>query len=288
MKKTVSSHIFFLIVAAALFSFAAPKSHALFFPGPGDPTLDAPTDVGFTLKNVGAYASTAASTANNVMQEQVKYTKALKKKYTDKYSGVSIGGGKDKKKKAVPATKTIKKSKVADIYKPTSVKKAFYKLFLAYPDTNEDVNAAYRAKATDFYNDTVIEIYTSVRELEKEMAELTASVNNLTNDLVAGDGGNGAEGGDDNNGTWKNAYIAYDTMNKLLMVTEELVAMRAQYEAALALKDYIAPVAKKSKKTSSVLTNEKQMLAANAVRSNTSTMVFAQMTAAKFRQSSAA
>lgn len=291
MKKTILSHIFFLMVFAALFSFAASKSHALFFPGPGDPTLDAPTDVTFTLKNVGAYASTASSAANNVMQEQVKYTKALKKKYTDKYSGISLGGGKDKKKKAVPASKTIKKTKVADIYKPTSVKKAFYKLFLAYPDTKEEVNAAYRAKATEFFNDTIIEIYTSVRELEKEMAELTASVNNLTNDLVTGDGGNGAEAGDDNNGAWKNAYIAYDTMNKLLMVTEELVAMRAQYEAALALKDYITPVEKKSKKTSSVLINKNLLLADNvtssSVRSNKSTLVFAQMTEAQFRQSSA-
>lgn len=295
MKKSLLSHIFFLTTFVAVLSFAASNSYAfLGIPGPMTPTLDGPTDVGFTLKNVGAVASSASSAANNFMQEQLKYTKALKKQYTDKYSGVfdsKIKG--QKKKKAVPATKTIKKSSVADIYKPSSVKKAFYKLFLAYPSSEGDVNSAYRKKATDFYSDTIIEVYTAVRELEKRMAELTVKVNQLIDDLVTGSGGNGAEEGSDNNGAWKNAYTAYDTMNELLKVTEELVAMRAQYEAALALRDYIVPAPYKgSKKTSSVLTQEKIKLANNissaSSYSQKSVLVFAQLTQAQFRTNNTA
>lgn len=294
MKKLDLFSIFFLAFLAVFFLLTAQNSYAfLGIPGPLTPTIDGPTDVGFSLKTVGSTTSAVTSGVNNFTQEMTSKVKAAKKKFTDKFTGVFDKLG-DKKKKAVPASKTIAKTQIADIYQPTSVKKAFYKLFLANPDKNSDINAAYRAIATDFYNDTLVEIYTSVRELEKEMAALTAKVNGLTDTLVAGGGGDGAEAANDNNGAWKNAYIAYDTMNELLKVTEELVAMRAQYEAASALKDYISPAPYKGKggeKTSSVLSQETLMLADNisssSFYSKDVTLVFAQLTPVEFREDAA-
>ena len=54
--------------------------------------------------------------------------------------------------------------------------------------------AAYKQKAEEFYQDTVIEIYTSVRLMEQTMAELTAEVENLSSTFT-GVGGGGAESG---------------------------------------------------------------------------------------------
>lgn len=62
---------------------------------------------------------------------------------------------------------------------------------------------AYRDKASEFYQDTIVEAYVASRELEKELDELEKNFAKLTPMLVTGEGGNGAESGDDNNGTWK-------------------------------------------------------------------------------------
>ena len=73
---------------------------------------------------------------------------------------------------------------------------------MAYPidcDKNAEnfaACAAYKQKAEEFYQDTVIEIYTSVRLMEQTMAELTAEVENLSSTFT-GVGGGGAESGDD-------------------------------------------------------------------------------------------
>lgn len=88
------------------------------------------------------------------------------------------------------------------------MKKALYTLFLAYPvDCEKDADSfaacvAYKEKAEEFYQDTVIEIYTSVRLLEQEMPNLAVQVESLSA-TFSGGGGDGAESGDDENGARK-------------------------------------------------------------------------------------
>lgn len=248
MRKMKIYRLFFLFLMSFLL-ISADQSYAFLLPpGPATPTIDGPTDVTHFLKNVGSAATNVASQAGAYMQEQVKIVKAAKKKYMDKFTGFMGGIFKKKKKKAIPGSKTIQESKIADIYDPESVKKALYTLFLGYPTTKEKYMACYRGKAEEFYQDTVIEVYTSVRQLELELKNLEESVDALTQTLVAGDGGSGAESNSDANGVWKNYYTAFETMDELLQITEELTAMKAQYEAAKVMKDSISPAAKNEKK----------------------------------------
>lgn len=243
-----------IIVLSCLISFGISFSAQAFLlpPGPVSPTLDAPTDVGFTLKNVGSGAQQLAAQAQAFANTQVQNLKALKKKYGEKFTGFMGGIFKKKEKQPIPGSKTIMKSKIADIYDPASVKKAFYTLFLAYPydcnknSENQGACLGYREKSEEFYQDTVIEVYTSVRQLETQIPTLEAQVIELSDKLR--NGSDGAESGDDENGVWKNAFNAYDTLDSILKITQEVVAMKAQYEAALGVRDQIVPAPYLTKK----------------------------------------
>lgn len=288
-KIMTLSSLLVLVSGLAAHAFLLP-------PGPVTPTVDAPTDVTFSLKNVGSTAQMYASQAQTYANNATKAAKAAKKKYMDKFTGFMGGLFKKKEKQAIPGSKTIQESKVADIYDPESVKKAMYTLFLAYPaDCEKDADnfsacVAYRAKGEEFYQDTVIEIYTSVRQLELEMPTLADQVEALSG-TFSGAGGEGAESGDDENGVWKNAYNAYETMDSILKVTQEVLAMKTQYEAALTLREQITPApyvskkerkakekaAKKAAKTSAYFRDGPVKLASSGIISTTETLAFGQL-----------
>lgn len=244
--------IFFLLAVVVCISLSMSGNTNAFLlpPGPVSPTVDGPTDVQFSLKGVGSAATNIQAQASTYMQEQTKLIKAAKKKYMDKFTGFMGGLFKKKEKKAIAGTKEIKETKIADIYDPESVYKAMYKLFLAYPSKKQDLMTCYRNKSVEFYQDTVIEVYTSVRQLETQLKELEVEINGLSEKLVAGKGGDGAESNEDDIGVWKNYYTAFETMDELLQITEELMAMKAQYEAARTVSQSIEPAAKGDKQSS--------------------------------------
>ena len=289
MKKVTK----IIMLSSLLVMFSGLASHAFLLPpGPVSPTADPGTDVTFGLRNVGATAQQYATQMQAYANEATQKAKSLKKKYMEQFTGFMGGLFKKKEKAAIPGSKTIQESKIADIYDPESVKNALYTLFMAYPvDCDKDADnfaacVAYKTKAEEFYQDTVIEIYTSVRLLEQTLSELTAEVENLST-TFSGAGGGGAESGEDENGVWKNAFNAYQTMNSILKVTQELSAMRAQYEAALFLREQIVPapyVSKKEReakekaaKTSAYTINEEVKLASSGVYSHSETLVFGQL-----------
>ncbi len=242
----------FLLVVSLCLNFSLSGSSVAFFlpPGPVSPTVDGPTDIQFSLKGVGSAATNIQAQASTYMQEQTKLIKAAKKSYLDKFTGFMGGLFKKKEKKAIAGTKEIKETQIADIHDPESVYKAMYKLFLAYPSKKQDLMSCYRGKSVEFYQDTVIEVYTSVRQLETQLKELEAEINKLPETLVAGKGEEGAESNEDDIGVWKNYFTAYETMDELLQITEELIAMKAQYEAAKAVSQTIEPAAKADKQSS--------------------------------------
>ena len=244
------------------------------------PVSDPPTDVTMTIDYVTQVANNTTSAITKVKQEQTKLVKSVKEKLAGEVEGfMPTKKERQKKETAVPGSKKIAKCKIADIEKPSSVKEAFYKLFLTYPSDKVDVNAAYRQKAKEFYQDTVIEAYVASRELEKELDELEQKFKELSPSLVTGENtSNGAEAGDDNNGTWKNAYTAYATMNELLKITEELAAIRAQLEAAYAVQESIPPKTKEDKKKTSGLFNRGNLqLASSSKRYGGEVLAFAQL-----------
>lgn len=244
------------------------------------PVVDPVTDVSMAIDYGTQVANNTTSVITKVKQEQTKLTKSVKEKVAGEVEGfMPTKKEQQNKETAVPGSKKIATSKIADIEKPSSVKEAFYKLFLTYPSNKTDVNDAYRQKAKEFYQDTVIEAYVAARELEKELNELEQKFKELSPSLVTGENtSNGAEPGDDNNGTWKNAYTAYNTMNELLKITEELAAMRAQLEAAYAVQENIPPKAKDDQqKSSAILERGDMQLASTFSRSGSETLAFAQL-----------
>ena len=284
-------------LSSSLVIFSGLTAHAFLLPpGPVTPTVDAPTDVTFSLENVGATAQMYAAQAQTYANNMTKAAKSAKKKYMDKFTGFMGGLFKKKEKQAIPGSKTIQESKIADIYDAESVKKALYTLFLAYPvDCEKDADSfaacvAYKEKAEEFYQDTVIEIYTSVRLLEQEMPNLAVQVESLSA-TFSGGGGDGAESGDDENGARKNAFNAYETMDSILKITQEVTAMKAQYEAALMLREQVKPApyvskkerkakekaAKEAAKTSSLWRDEPIKTASLGVVSTSETLAFGQL-----------
>ncbi len=246
-----------IIALSSLLIFGSALSSRAFLlpPGPITPTIDGPTDAMAVVENVGATAQNVAAQAQAYTNTATAKVKAAKKKYMDKFTGWMGGLFQKKEKQDMPGSKEIEESKIADIYDANSVKQALYELFLAYPvDCDKgadeyDQCRAYETKAQEFYEDTVIEIYTSSRQLETELETLTQEVDKLSTTFAGGSSGaDGAESGDDENGAWKNAFNAYETMDSILKITQEVFAMKVQYEAALLLHNQITPAGYVSKK----------------------------------------
>lgn len=210
-------------------------------PGPMTPTVDPVSDVTFFMDTATTTIQNATAQASAYVQSINQKAKAALSKYTGKFTGFANGIFKKEKKQPLPGTKEIKESKNFDIYDPASIQAAIYELFFEYPvDCNDKdkpdnklICQAYDNLAQEFYEDTIIELYTSTRELEKQFEMLENSVNELETALNKGK--NGAESPEDENGVWKNAYNAYDTMNSILKIIEEVEAMRIQYIAVQAI-----------------------------------------------------
>ena len=279
MRAFLSKISVLSFLAALVVGVAYNAAAFLLPPGPFTITGAPLEDVSMTLDYAAQVANNTSSAVTKVKQEQTKIAKSVKESVAGTVKGFMPTKKEKNKDRAIPGTRKIAKCKIADIEKPSSVKKAFYKLFLAYPSDKTDVNDAYRQKAYEFYQDTVVETYVSARELEKTLDELEKRFQELTPSLVTGENtSGGAEKGDDNNGTWKNNYTAYDTMNELLKITEELAAMRAQLEAAYAVRESIPPASKKKSKKSSFLDRRDTVqFASSSVRQGKEILAFAQL-----------
>ncbi len=270
----------FSLVIGVLFGNINCVKAFLLPPGPFTVTGDPLTDVGMVTDYMAQLAKEGAAEMGKVQSQLTKEVKAINDSYSGQVTGFMPTPEERKKaEKAVSGSKKIADCKIADIEKPSSVKKAFYKLFLAYPSDKMDINYAYQEKAKEFYQDTVIEAYVASRKMEEELNLLEKKFQDLSPSLVEGkDTGKGAEAGDDNNGTWKNAYTAYDIMNELLKITEELTAIRAQLDAAYAAYKIVPPASKsKGEKSSGIYERSKIQFAAQAVRGHNEVLAFAQL-----------
>ena len=223
------------------------------------PTIDPLTDSG----NVAHNLSTVASSANTALLEKAhKEIKSLKAKY-DEYKG-DYEGVMLKDKAPLEGSKTIKKSVIADTSDYESVRRAFYDLFLAYPNENDTDQTAYNRKADEFYQDSMNEIYTAVRLLEQDYnTNLKKKIEQMSADLLSGE--NGASVPSDENGSWKNAYNAYKTFDDLTQILEELTAMKAQYEAVIARRNYIRPASPSKSQKNKTESKKEEKQAENLV-----------------------
>ena len=210
------------------------SAQALFF-GVDVPTIDGVTDALFGTEIVGSTMSNANTGLIMEVQGNIQDIKAKYKEYANDYEGVML-----KDKAPLEGTRTITSSEKSDIKDPSTTKRAVYDLFLAAPSNDFYEQRDYQAQSIRFYQDTLIEVNTAVNRLEQEYNDnLKEKISNMSDDLLSGE--NGAEVGDDENGSWKNNYNAYKTFDDLVQIWEELVALKAQLTVAKAIKDDIAP-----------------------------------------------
>ena len=235
MKK--QKNIFNLAVLMMLILYTMKSSHGFLIPLD---TIDGVTDSGFVTENLSVVSNVTNTALIQKAQKGVKNAKAKYDEYKGYYEGVY-----NKEKAPLDGSKTIEESTIADISNPESIRRAMYDLFMVYPSNDEFEREAYTLKAKQFYQDTVIELYTTVRLIEQDFNDnIEKRIATMSQDLLSGE--NGASNTDDENGSWKNAYNAYKTMDDLMQILEELTAMKAQYEAVRAIKNNIRPVESES------------------------------------------
>jgi hypothetical protein len=167
-------------------------------------------------------------------------------KSTGPFAGGGSGGGNDSKK-TVEATKDIQEASVADIYDFDSVRNATYKMFFVLPTDGLNDEHCYRELARKFFTDTSLEIYSTAKVLSANIEVLEKRIDDLEEALNdgGGDEGENLDEVDNTNTAWENAYQTYDILDQLLRMTQELKAMRMQYEAALAIQSKVPPIRKK-------------------------------------------
>jgi len=122
------------------------------------------------------------------------------------------------------------------------VKRAIYRLFLEYPSKDILVQLAYREKAKEFYDDSVIDIYSGSRELGRYLENDVANkFADLREKMKKGQ--DGAQVSDNMNATLYNNYVAaHMTMDSIIAVVHEATSLKAQLEAARAIRDKIEPL----------------------------------------------
>lgn len=239
------------------------------FPAPGMPVID-PGLIS------GAASQVISSTANEVtnikafFEDQInKLKKSIMKVMSSIFKGKA-------KKDSITAVKTIANSSIANEKSEASVQKAIYTLFFIYPSNDVMEMREYEDKAKSFYDDTVIEAYAAVRELEKQISSIEQQIEITETSLV--DGGDGACEATDENCAWSNNYKANQSLESLTFLVQELTAIRAQLKSAKAIRDTVKPLSKEDSKKAS-LENENIKIVSSSSYKDSITISFAQAVA---------
>ncbi|MFI3242146.1 MAG: hypothetical protein R3Y43_06225 [Alphaproteobacteria bacterium] len=210
------------------------------------------------LNITGEAAGNVQTAANKVMNVKSTINDAIndaKKALAELIAGVL--GGKRKPGK-VPGAKKIATSEFVDYSDKAAVQKKIYELFWTYPEpddknndyaTREEVNG-YRAKATEFYQDNLIEVWAAARGLEAELENIRADTLTLKEEVVSDEEGGSQLG---LNELWKKVYEAYKTYDALYALIEEMTAMKAQLIMSKGIKYDVKPVYPTTSTTSSLL-----------------------------------
>ena len=176
-----------------------------------------------------------------------------------------------------------------DIYNEDSVKVKLNKLFMEIPSMEALVEARYREKAAEFYEDSLLEIYTASLLLEKEInSTIEKEIEDIKKSVK--EGGDGLQKPDDGyNSVALSQSRAIKTLDEVLRILQEAVALNVQLESAKILSQSVRPyyvldkdikstyeTNEKPEKSSSLLLKNNKIYASSSVRSSTH-LHFAQM-----------
>lgn len=210
-------HLFIFLVMTFSLTCAPiyKEAQALFDPG---------SMVSQVPNTIQSFASKVTTYANKVIKTTLQIYKSIEDFFKNLFS---------RKNSGVPGTKKIKKSTVANIEDENSIREVFPKLFFQYPSNDPTQKHKYEAEGQEFYEDTFIEAFTAVRELEKQLGEMDIKIAEAKTQYTQADSLN--------KGLNNNIMINM-TMDQVLTIVQELVAIKAQLVAAKAVQGEVKPL----------------------------------------------
>lgn len=207
-------------------------SHAFFgLFGGGIPVLEPLSTASETGKTISVTATEIVAMYDKVKQEIANTDTAALFKYVGKF---------DRKVESSPTPGTKRFAKLE--LNEDKTKKLVHKLFMQYPSNDVIVQLKYKEETQEFYDDTVLDVYSGVNELNKY---LTVDVANKFAELkkVYDEGGDGAQKAEDMNAAAFNSYVAaHQTIDSIAEVVQEATALKAQLQAAKAMRDAVPPI----------------------------------------------
>ena len=216
LKKNISKLFILTIISLNLVIFPIQKeAYALLDPG------SLATQVPNTINSA---VNKASSYANKIIKNTLQLYKSIKDFFRNLFS---------RKKTEIPGTKIIEESSAINIESEEEIREIFPKLFFMYPSKNVDAQNAYRHEGQEFYEDTMIEAFTAVRELEKQLLKLDMEIVTAENEYTQAE--------DMNEGLY-NRYMISQTTDRVMALVQELVAIKAQMSAAFAVKGEVEPL----------------------------------------------
>ena len=238
LKKKNKKQILSAAVISIMLLTATPSQAFFGLFGFGVPVLE-PTSTASQLAKVLSTTMTKASAAADRVKQEIANIR------TSKLFSFFSKFGLRLDHKPVAGAKILEIPSVADPYLeagPNSVKEAVYKLFLKYPSHDIPTQVKYRKMSRDFYDDTVLEAYSAAREVEKYLStDVAAKFAKLQANLHEG-GGEGATEPEALNETLYNNYLAYQTIETITRVLQEVTAIKSQLRAAKAINDDVEPL----------------------------------------------
>ena len=247
-KSFVLAGILFFITKAS-FAFMEPP------PGPGTPTAHIPQDAILAVKNFFKDAQTKIEDFQKDVEESLNDIKSNGKLIPFKTEESPF-----KKKDGEPtnpALKEIVPSKTIDITNEEEVSEKFQELFLKYPmdlinslpvENREYAKKVYRNKRIEFANDCTLELDVAVRDLEeKRLPAIEKEIKELSKCFVQGKEGTSAtcqsaSPSDEELGNVVNEYKLHKIKDNYARMMQELIALKIQSQAAMALQKNLEPV----------------------------------------------
>ena len=218
MKKTcLKLFIFMSMVVSLTILPLRNDACALFDPG------SLATQVPNTITSA---ANKAATFANKMIKATLQVYKSIQDFFKSLFS---------RKETKIPGTKEIKESKIVDVSNEEEIRKVFPELFFTYPSNDPDEQLAYKREGQEFFEDTMIEAFTAVRELEKQLTKIDTQIVTAEKEYTKAD---------DLNGGLYNKYMISATTDQILTVLQELVAIKSQMTAAYAVHGEVEPLFK--------------------------------------------
>ena len=215
--KNRALHLFIFISLIISLTIIPIKNDAIALFDPGSLATQVPNTVAAVTNKVTTYA-------NKVIKITLQVYKSIEDFFKNLFS---------RKNTKIPGTKTIKESKIVDITDEAAVRDIFPTLFFRYPSNEPDDQLAYKHEGQEFFEDTIIEAFTAVRELEKKVTEIDMQIVTAEQNYTQAE---------DLNGGLYNKYMISATTDQVLIVIQELVAIKAQLTAAYAVHGEVEPL----------------------------------------------